>query len=219
MLALPHQGTFVVVAAETTQTIDEPLPRVEQALRGRDVGSVWRLDADLQIGLLTLPRETIIAPVCTQLAGLATARVGVSQRFSSLEVAPQALRQARVACLAAAPGSRDVVRYEDQPVAVLLASAPEAGSAFARAVLGSVLAQPSVDREVLLGTLRTWFARGGSASAAAAQLYVHRNTVRYRLRRIEELTGRSLADPEAIGQIHLAMEAVRIFGLDQDPTR
>ena len=36
--------------------------------------------------------------------------------------------------------------------------------------------------------------------------------MRYRLRRIEELTGRSLADPEAIGQIHLAMEAVRIFG-------
>ena len=45
MLGLPHQGTFVVVAAETTQTTDEPLPRVEQALRGRDVASVWRLDA------------------------------------------------------------------------------------------------------------------------------------------------------------------------------
>jgi hypothetical protein len=219
MLGLPHQGTFVVVAAETTQTIDEPLPRVEQALRGRDVASVWRLDADLQIGILTLQREAVIAQVCTQLADLATARVGVSQRFSSLEGAPQALRQARVACLAAAPRSRDVVRYEQEPVAVLLAGAPEAGNAFAQSVLGPVLAQPSVDREVLVGTLRAWFARSGSASAAAAQLFVHRNTVRYRLRRVEELTGRSLADPEAIGQIHLAMEAVRIFGLDQDPTR
>ena len=81
-----------------------------------------------------------------------------------------------------------------------------------------MLAQPTADREALLGTLRSWFARGGSASAAAAQLYVHRNTVRYRLRRLEDLTGRSLADPEAIGQIHLAMEAVRIFGLDRDPS-
>ena len=108
-----------------------------------------------------------------------------------------------------------MVRYEHEPVAVLLASAPEAGSAFAQSVLGSVLAQPVADREVLLGTLRSWFAHGASASAAAAQLFVHRNTVRYRLRRIEELTGRSLADPAAIGRLHLALEAVRIFGLDR----
>jgi DNA-binding PucR family transcriptional regulator len=78
-----------------------------------------------------------------------------------------------------------------------------------------LLAQPNVDREVLLDTLRSWFAQGGSASAAAEQLYVHRNTVRYRLRRVEELTGRSLAEPTAIGEIHLALEAVRIFGLDR----
>ncbi len=177
--------------------------------------SVWRLDADRQVGILSLPREGAIGPVGAQLSQLATGRVGLSQRFSTLELAHRALRQARVACLAAAPGSTEVVRYEDEPVAILLASAPEAGSTFAQSVLGPVLAQPATDREVLLGTLRSWFAQGGSPSAAAEQLYVHRNTVRYRLRRVEELTGRSLAEPAAIGQIHLALEAIRIFGLVQ----
>jgi len=218
VLGLPHQGTFLVVAAETRQAADEPLPRVEFALRSREVGSVWRLEADRQVGILSLPRESAVAPVCTQLSQLATGRVGVGQRFSALELAPQALRQARVACLAAAPDSRVVVRYEDEPAAILLASSPDAGTAFAQTVLGSVLAQPVADREVLLGTLRSWFAQGASTSAAAGQLFVHRNTVRYRLRRVEELTGRSLADPAAIGQFHLALEAIRIFGLDRAAT-
>ena len=215
-LGLPLQGTFLVVAAETRQTADEPLPRVEQALRGREVGSVWRLDADRQVGVLTLPREGASASVCAELGRLATARVGVSERFSSLATAPRALRQARVACLAAAPDSKVVLRYEDEPVAIMLASAPEAGSAFAQSVLGPVLAQPAADRELLLGTLRSWFAQGASTSAAAEQLFVHRNTVRYRLRRVEELTGRSLADPAVIGQFHFAMEAIRIFRLDRE---
>jgi hypothetical protein len=215
-LGLPLQGTFLVVAAETRQTADEPLPRVEQALRGREVGSVWRLDADRQVGVLTLPREGASASVCAELGRLATARVGVSERFSSLATAPRALRQARVACLAAAPDSKVVLRYEDEPVAIMLASAPEAGSAFAQSVLGPVLAQPAADRELLLGTLRSWFAQGASTSAAAEQLFVHRNTVRYRLRRVEELTGRSLADPAVIGQFHFAMEAIRNFRQDRE---
>ena len=74
---------------------------------------------------------------------------------------------------------------------MLLATAPEAGSTFAHAVLGPVLALPEADRGLLLGTLRTWFIQDASASATAARLFVHRNTVRYRLRRIQELTGRA----------------------------
>jgi DNA-binding PucR family transcriptional regulator len=120
-----------------------------------------------------------------------------------------------VACLAAPPGTSTVVRYESEPVAVLLAGAPEAGAAFAAAVLGSVLLLPGADRDLLLTTLRSWFANDASAAAAAAQLYVHRNTVRYRLRRVEELTGLRLADPTAVGRLYVALEACRIFGLDR----
>jgi sugar diacid utilization regulator len=217
-IGLPHRGVFVIVAAETRQSGDQPLPRVEQALRGQDVSSAWRLDAQRQTGVLALRRQGAIAAVCDRLAKLATARIGVSEPFPGLESAPQALRQARIACLAAAPGSREVVPFERQSVAVLLASAPEAGRAFAEAVLRPVLEQPGADRSLLLDTLRAWFAENGSTSAAAARLYVHRNTIRYRLRRIEELTGRSLTDPGAAGWFSVALDAVRIFGLDRDPT-
>ena len=216
-LGLPSRGGFVVVVAETRQSGDEPLPRVEQALREQDVSSAWRLDAQRQIGVLAPRRGGTIAAASERLGDLATARIGGSEAFGRLELAPDAMRQARVACVAAAPGSREVVRYQRESLAVLLASAPEAGTAFAQAVLRPVLEQPAADRAQLLETLRTWFTEKGSTSAAAARLYVHRNTVRYRLRRIEKLTGLGLTDPAAIGRLHAALEATRIFGLDRGP--
>ena len=48
----------------------------------------------------------------------------------------------------------------------------------------------------LLHTLRTWFACDESAAATAAALDIHRNTLDYRLRRIEALTGLVLARSE-----------------------
>ena len=51
-------------------------------------------------------------------------------------------------------------------------------------------------RAAVVGTLRTWFATAGSVDAAAEALYVHRNTLRYRLRTFADATGLSLDRPE-----------------------
>jgi DNA-binding PucR family transcriptional regulator len=45
----------------------------------------------------------------------------------------------------------------------------------------------------LMATLTAFLACDGSWSACAAQLYVHVNTVRYRIGRVEALTGRDLS--------------------------
>jgi DNA-binding PucR family transcriptional regulator len=45
----------------------------------------------------------------------------------------------------------------------------------------------------LLPTLRSFLACDGSWSACAARMYVHVNTVRYRIGRIEAITGRDLS--------------------------
>jgi hypothetical protein len=213
MLQLPHQGTFVVVAAETPAAGDEALPRVEEALRRYGIASAWRLDAESQVGVVAIRPPLTVAKLCQRLTPLASGRVGLSEAYPGLDLTPTALRQAEVARAAATPGSGEIVRYEQRPVAVLLASLPELGGNVAQAILGPVLALPAVDRDLLLDTLRAWFAADGSASAAAARLHVHRNTVHHRLRRVERLTGRSLARPTAVGELHLALEAARIFGV------
>ena len=49
---------------------------------------------------------------------------------------------------------------------------------------------------VLVDTLRAYLDAFGDVAAAAAGLHVHPNTVRYRVRRIEEMLDSSLSDPD-----------------------
>jgi hypothetical protein len=209
-LRLPHQGTFVVVAAQAPRPGVESIPHAENALRTRGVQSAWRVEVDAHVGVVVLTPRLGIDRVCAHLAELASGPVGISAPYPSLDQTPAAVRQARLARASATPGSHEIVRYEQVPIAILLASAPEAAAMVVQAILGPVLALPAPERDVLLDTLRMWFAEQGATSVAAGKLHVHRNTVRYRLRRLEELTGRSLSQPTGSAELHLALEAVRI---------
>lgn len=213
MLNLPHQGTFVVVVAETLRAGDEALPGVEIALRRHDVASAWRLETARQVGVVAVRAPTAVTKICEQIAPLARGRVGVSETYTHLDQSAAALRQAQVACAAATPGTPELLRYEQHPTAVLLASVPELARNIANAILGPVLALPAADRKGLLDTMRAWFAEHGSASATAARMHMHRNTVHYRLRRVETLTGRDFTKPTDVGELHLALESIRILGL------
>jgi DNA-binding PucR family transcriptional regulator len=97
--------------------------------------------------------------------------------------------------------------FGQAPLAVLAASAPDVMAQVAEAVLGSLNRLPDDERAVLVGTLRTWLACGGSAEAAAKALYCHPNTVRYRLNRVTEHTGRSVTNPQDIAELSIALQA------------
>jgi PucR family transcriptional regulator, purine catabolism regulatory protein len=82
------------------------------------------------------------------------------------------------------------------------------GPQLALAVLEPLLdARPDVRRE-RVETLRAILGHGGVSEAAAA-LGVHRNTIAYRLRRMEAATGWQLADPELRLPLALALEFVQ----------
>ncbi len=217
VLDLDGGGDYLVVSAESPAPGAEGLYDVESELRRRNVASAWRLDHDHQDGVVALRLGFGVDDLVAALRDLAAARVGVSAVFSRLDKAPDGRRQARVACAAATPGSRQVLRFDEHPLAVLLASGPEPARALVDAVLAPVLALPADDRAVILDTARTWLAEGGSTSLAARQLHVHRNTVRYRIRRLEEVTGRDLAKPVDAAELYVALECVRILGLGQKP--
>jgi len=90
-----------------------------------------------------------------------------------------------------------------------VASAPDTATHIARTILGPLLDLPRDERGVLLDTLDTWFTSHGSATETAQKLYCHANTVRHRLHRIEQQTGRSLDDPSAVAELRIALETIR----------
>jgi DNA-binding PucR family transcriptional regulator len=62
---------------------------------------------------------------------------------------------------------------------------------------------------MLFDTFRVWQDNDASVRGAAEVLFCHPNTVRYRLRRIEKRTGRSLSRPRDVAELCLAFEIHR----------
>ena len=146
------------------------------------------------------------------LAKEATGRVGFSPRFDDALDAGRSLEIAAIARRCLPPGSADVATIDDDPVATIVASAPDISGRVVRHLLGRVADLPAAEQELLLGTLRTWMDCGGNTSAAARELYCHRNTVRNRLQRVGELSGLSLSDPRGVAGLSIAAEGARLLG-------
>jgi sugar diacid utilization regulator len=130
--------------------------------------------------------------------GISAPAEGVAALASAFHEAQSARRLAaiRAATTSPAPGPAVSVVTSDEVTSheLLLASVP--GSvlrSFRDRLLGPLVAYDARHRAELLPTLREFLACSGSWNACAASMYVHVNTVRYRIRRIEELTGRDLS--------------------------
>ncbi|WP_406404774.1 helix-turn-helix domain-containing protein [Streptomyces sp. NBC_00879] len=210
-LGLPDRGPYVVAAAAADAPGEEPLAGTETALRQAQVHFAWRLLPDQQIGLAAVPTATAES-TCLRILRRAGARVGVSPCFHSLRDTPQALRFARLALAGLQGTGPGVARFDDNPLAMVVAAAPAEAAHLVEVVLQPLLDLPAAERSRLLETLEHWYAAAGSATDAARSLFVHPNTVRYRLRRVEDLAGRSLSDPRAAADIGAALLAVRRAG-------
>ncbi|MFI8389638.1 helix-turn-helix domain-containing protein [Streptomyces sp. NPDC085540] len=209
-LGLPERGRFtvVVLAADTSGA---PAAPVARAAGGPGAASaprvLWRIRADGEIGLVELGHHPLES-VRELLAPLGV-RAGVGPVVAAPTEVARAHRLAALA-LRTAPeseGPRTALLDERLPAALVAAQAELAGR-LRQVVLGPVLALPAQDRRTLLTTLGTWLACRGSTTDAAQRLYCHRNTVSNRLRRLEQLTGRSLSDPRQVVELALAHAAV-----------
>ncbi|GAA3004263.1 hypothetical protein GCM10020229_15230 [Kitasatospora albolonga] len=101
---------------------------------------------------------------------------------------------------------------------MLVVSSPSTASRIGHQVLGPLMDLPESQREQLLTTMSTYFAVDGSADKAGKLLFCHPNTIRYRLRRIEQLSGRSFERPLDSAELYIALQAVlRLPEVVRDP--
>ncbi|MCP9209401.1 PucR family transcriptional regulator [Streptomyces sp. NEAU-Y11] len=153
-------------------------------------------------GTATRPRERLAAtaPGDDLVVGL-SAPAGPIAAATAYRQAEQALSVAR---------RRGRVLVEHEHVAagsVLPLLADDAVRAFADGMLRALHEHDATGRGDLVASLRAWLSRHGQWDAAAADLGVHRHTLRYRMRRVEEILGRSLDDPDVRMELWLALKA------------
>ncbi len=141
--------------------------------------------------------------------------VVVGPRAADLTVAHTSARDA-LAGLRAAPARPGAPR----PVAAddLLPERALAGDRVAHRKLVADYVDPlAAAGGELLTTLSTFLDGGGALESCARALFVHANTVRYRLRRVSELTGLQPADPPDALVLRIAVLAARLAS-DRGPT-
>jgi hypothetical protein len=208
-LRLPASGPFVVIAAEVPAVGREALPAVESKLRGHDVYSAWRLQPDLQVGIVHVNSERQLDEILGLVSRLATNRVGVSSCFDDLRDTPQALHFAKVMLRGRPHHASPVAVFDGSILATAAVAAPEVMVKSIGDALKGFEALPDAERETLCETFRVWQDNDASVRRAAEVLFCHQNTVRHRLRRIEKLTGRSLSRPKDVAELSLASEVHR----------
>jgi sugar diacid utilization regulator len=145
--------------------------------------------------------------------GGGSCRIGVGASCPSPADLPNSYRQAQLALKiqrsSAAPGQVSV--FEDLGVYRVLAEVPDTAAleGFIRQWLGPLLDYDASRGSDLVATLSAYLECGGSYDTTATALSLHRSTLRYRLRRLREVSGLDLGDPDIRFNLQLATRAWR----------
>lgn len=132
--------------------------------------------------------------------------LGISDPFHGASRAPDAAREAQWALQAALASDEKVVRYGENSPLFLPRTLGQAEAAVAR-VLGPLLDYDRAHGTELVASLRVFLTCNRSWQRAAKELFVHKQTLVYRMRRVEELAGRKLDRTADVAELWLALQA------------
>jgi PucR C-terminal helix-turn-helix domain len=192
-----------VVAVAVQRSPDAPLP----ATGGLPAGTL----ADLRRRpALLLCRAPLTAEVRAELATVFaehTVAIGCPVR---LVEAATSLRWAERCLELAGTGivqHRPVLDCAEHMAVLWLHAEPLLRRQLGQQVLAPLLREAPHSRRILAETMLAWLETRGSAPALAARLGKHAQTVRYRMRRLQEIFGPVLEDPERCFEIYLVLRA------------
>lgn len=201
------QGTVVVLMGSAPEgSAEDAFHHVRRIARQRDFTALCAVQGDRMVVVLGGAGDPM--PTAEAVTGqFADGPVVVGPRAESLTTA-------HLSAVAATAGHRVAGAWPDAPRPVLADDLlPErvlAGDTRARQQLLDVHDLLAEGRGTLVETLDAWFTSGRSTEATGRALFVHPNTVRYRLRQVAELTGLSPTDPREAHTLALALTLGRL---------
>lgn len=163
---------------------------------------------------VTTPREpgpAVMDPILALLRRFTGATRAMGEPASGLHGFRRTYFQANdlVSIAPQLPPSGEVMRWSDHALTLTLGSDIERAKWFVHSVLGP-LSQPTEKAEEQRVTLQAYLSSGKSLLHAAEERNVHRNTIAYRIQRIERLIDRPLRGE--VLDIQCALHLVEQFG-------
>ena len=209
----PADPTALGAAAEGVGWI----PPQELAVLAWPEGTPRRVAPRLPVGSLSAPGEGVIYgvipdPDAPGRRGELEAALGATPAGLGSACAPAEAAQSRERALAALalavelPEPR-LVAAEEHLVPLLLRRDPALLDQLAEDELAPLAELTPASRRRLAETLLAWLRHQGNTAGAAAELFVHPQTVRYRMGRLRELFGETLDDPERRFALELVLRA------------
>lgn len=153
-------------------------------------------DAELEIDPSLLPLGVLVA-LGQPARGVAGFRQTHQEAQAAQQIVTRSLRP------------RPITRYREVEIVSMLATRPQSMSVFMGRELVGMLDDDETSRK-LRQTLRALLSHAGNTEAAARQLGVHKNTVRYRVQQIEHRLGKRI-DKRAVST-ELALDCFDAFG-------
>ncbi len=83
---------------------------------------------------------------------------------------------------------------------------------FASDWLSALLEYDAQHNAELVATLASYLEHGANSASTATALSVHRNTLKYRLQRVREISGHDLSDSDTLFNLQLAVRVFRMLG-------
>lgn len=162
-----------------------------------------------------LPTAKAVQQVVTRKMGGLTLSIGVSDVYNEILEVPSAYREARSAADTSRVlhGGNAITHIGDVALYTLLLENVERPllQRFSHRILGPLLDYQEKTAVPLIETLETLISCNASREETARKLFIHRNTLAYRLRKAEELLGRSLSDSEYLFNLAVALKLRRFL--------
>ena len=214
----PRGSEIVVVTAEGGSPAGLGSAAADLLSRSESAFLISPFDAGIHLLLASEPPVDLAELV----KGLRTrpgaeVRAGAGAGASAGDVA-RSLREAGYALQVCRLEGWDHAGFEDLGTYRLLLSMadPDALRAFADSMLAPLDLYDREQRGELIASLLAFLQHNARWEAASAVLYVHRHTLRYRMRKVEELTGRDLANPFDRMEFWLALRARDLLAVPPD---
>ena len=196
-LGVPVEAAYVPFAIVMPERTSRHHAALAARLRGRG-STLTATEGDRVVGLTTKPLDLI------DLEGGSDVILAIADLTPRQELAEARDELVRLAERGRRLGLRGRMRAEDHLLEVLVGRSPRMATRLRARVLA-----PLADSQhgELLRTLHTLVSCDFDRAATSAALHVHRNTLAYRLKRIEEITGLDLDDPRVLALVYLASSA------------